>query len=359
MPTTNSVNLCFLWQAVDDPMERLPVAWMFSRSSSPFGCRSFVFFSRLEGCMRLLRKQLKEHTKQGVTEDQATFWRPNTKTCRFLIVKVARVAEKGHLLVWKHLFEELLSLGSVLSWFPSKLAARNHRLHTLALAADQKPISGVRKPMTDPWDERPMDRSSDLLTKVFALLWACYCLRQARACWGSDPDGTWGIFLERLQVILVTWWFNKRVGKGMVKGRSLEQRYLWCKLGWAMCNFMNLNIYFLLQLDCYMFCHHWYYVNHSAIVELCDQIRLGSAWNTDCHDVPSVPGRYSRLVVPRFINRNLEGSLYEAGERRHPNESLPAWCPSASGVKWVSGPWRRVSLKRFREETLVRTYRLQ
>ena len=71
-----------------------------------------------------------------------------TKTCRFLIVKVARVAEKGHLLVWKHLFEELLSLGSVLSWFPSKLAARNHRLHTLALAADQKPISGVRKP---PW----------------------------------------------------------------------------------------------------------------------------------------------------------------------------------------------------------------
>ena len=99
MPTTNSVNLCFLWQAVDDPMERLPVAWMFSRSSSPFGCRSFVFFSRLEGCMRLLRKQLKEHTKQGVTEDQATFWRPNTKTCRFLIVKVARVAEKGHLLV--------------------------------------------------------------------------------------------------------------------------------------------------------------------------------------------------------------------------------------------------------------------
>ena len=224
MPTTNSVNLCFLWQAVDDPMERLPVAWMFSRSSSPFGCRSFVFFSRLEGCMRLLRKQLKEHTKQGVTEDQATFWRPNTKTCRFLIVKVARVAEKGHLLVWKHLFEELLSLGSVLSRFPSKLAARNHRLHTLALAADQKPISGVRKPMTDPWDERPMDRSSDLLTKVFALLWACYCLRQARACWGSDPDGTWGIFLERLQVILVTWWFNKRVGKGMVKGRSLEQR---------------------------------------------------------------------------------------------------------------------------------------
>ena len=28
-------------------------------------------FGRLEGCMRLLRKQLKEHTKQGVTEDQA------------------------------------------------------------------------------------------------------------------------------------------------------------------------------------------------------------------------------------------------------------------------------------------------
>ena len=107
----------------------------------------FCFFSRLEGCMRLLRKQLKEHTKQGVTEDQATFWRPNTKTCRFLIVKVARVAEKGHLLVWKHLFEELLSLGSVLSWFPSKLAARNHHQKPGFSCWSNTPISGVRKPI--------------------------------------------------------------------------------------------------------------------------------------------------------------------------------------------------------------------
>ena len=50
--------------------------------------------------------------------------------------------------------------------------------------------------------------------KVFALLWACYCLRQARTCWGSDPDGTWGIFLERLQVILVTWRFQGGEGNG-------------------------------------------------------------------------------------------------------------------------------------------------
>eukprot|EP00434_Breviolum_minutum_P038357 symbB.v1.2.034021.t1/scaffold4317.1/size41413/2 len=92
-------------QAVDDPMERL------------------------EGCMRLLRKQLKEHTKQGVTEDQ-----------------------------------------------------------------------------------------------VFALLWACYCLRQARTCWGSDPDGTWGIFLERLQVILA----SKRKPPRMVSFSEWCEVSRWC-----------------------------------------------------------------------------------------------------------------------------------
>lgn len=61
--------------------------------------------------------------------------------------------------------------------------------------------------------------------QVFALLCACYCLRQARSTWGKNPDGTWGVFLERLQHILVA---KKKTSLRIVSFTEWCEVSRWC-----------------------------------------------------------------------------------------------------------------------------------